>query len=52
MSTLENTIAILEVLPQVDLIKVQNFAKKLSKRHELEAADEAGFLNLCHQKTL
>lgn len=41
MSTLQNTISMLEVLPESDLIKVQNFTKKLSKHHELEAVDEA-----------
>lgn len=29
MSTLENTISMLEVLPEADLIKIQDFTKKL-----------------------
>lgn len=29
MSTLENTISMLEALPEADLIKIQNFTKKL-----------------------
>lgn len=41
MSTLQNTISMLEVLSESDLIKVQNFTKKLSKRHEAESMDEA-----------
>ncbi len=41
MSTLENTISMMKTLPEADLVKIQDFAKKLSKRHELEAADEA-----------
>lgn len=41
MSTLQNTISMLEVLPESDLIKVQNFTKKLSKRHEVKSIDEA-----------
>lgn len=41
MSTLQNTISMIEVLPEADLLKIQDFAKKLSKRRELEPADEA-----------
>ncbi len=41
MSTLQNTISMIETLPETDLIKIQNFTKRLSQRHELEAADEA-----------
>ena len=41
MSTLQNTISMMQTLPEADLIKIQNFTKKLSKRRELEAADEA-----------
>jgi len=41
MSTLQNTISMMKTLPEADLIKIQDFTKKLSKRHELEAADEA-----------
>ena len=41
MSTLQNTISMIEVLPEADLLKIQDFTKKLSKHRELEAADEA-----------
>lgn len=41
MSTLQNTISMMQALPEADLIKIQNFTKKLSKHRELEAADEA-----------
>ncbi len=41
MSTLQNTISMMETLSETDLIKIQNFTKKLSQRHEFEAADEA-----------
>lgn len=41
MSTLQNTISMIETLPETDLIKIQNFTKRLSQRHELEAADDA-----------
>lgn len=41
MSTLENTISMMKTLPEADLVKIQDFARKLSKRHELESADEA-----------
>ena len=41
MSTLQNTISMMKSLPEADLIKIQDFTKKLSKRHELETADEA-----------
>lgn len=41
MSTLQNTISMMKTLPEADLIKIQDFTKKLSKRHELESADEA-----------
>lgn len=41
MNTLQNTISMMKTLPEADLIKIQDFTKKLSKRHELEAADEA-----------
>lgn len=40
MNTLKNTISMLEVLPEADLLKIQDFARELSRRHELEAADE------------
>ena len=41
MTTLQNTISILEGLPETDLIKIQAFAKKLFQRHEDKVADEA-----------
>lgn len=41
MSTLQNTISMMKSLPEADLIKIQDFTKKLFNRHELEAADEA-----------
>ena len=39
MSTLQNTISMMETLPETDLIKIQNFTKKLSQRRELERGD-------------
>lgn len=41
MSTLQNTISMVQTLPETDLIMIQDFTRKLFKRHELEAADEA-----------
>lgn len=41
MSTLQKTISMIENLPEADLLKIQDFTRKLSKRHELEMADEA-----------
>lgn len=41
MSTLQNTIFMMKTLPEADLIKIQNFAKKLSQHHELETVDES-----------
>lgn len=41
MSTLQNTISMMKTLPESDLIKIQDFTMKLSKRHEPETADEA-----------
>ncbi len=40
MGTLQNTISMMKTLPDSDLLKIQDFINKLSKRHELEAADE------------
>lgn len=40
MTTLENTISILKSLPEPDLIRVQDLAKKLFQRHEDKVADE------------
>lgn len=39
MSTLQNTISMMQTLPEADLIKIQDFTRKLSKRRELEAAE-------------
>ena len=36
MSTLENTISLLEVLPESDLIKIQELAKKLFRQRNAE----------------
>lgn len=36
MSTLENTISILEVLPETDLIKIQDYARSLFKQRRAE----------------
>ena len=36
MSILENTISMLEVLPEADLIKIQDFAKKLFRQSGAE----------------
>ena len=41
MSTLQNTISMIKTLPEADLLKIQDFTKKLSKRHESESIDEA-----------
>lgn len=41
MNTLQNTISMMQTLPEADLIKIQDFTRSLSRRHELEAADEA-----------
>ena len=41
MTVLENTISMIKVMPEADLLKIQKFTKELSKQRELEAADEA-----------
>lgn len=41
MSTLENTVSMMKTLPETDLLKIQSLTKKLCKRRESEAADEA-----------
>ncbi len=41
MTTLESTISILEGLPETDLIKIQDLAKKLFQYHQDKTADEA-----------
>lgn len=33
MTTLENTISIIKILPEADLAEIQNFAQKLLQRH-------------------
>lgn len=35
MNTLENTISMIRVLPEADLAEVQNFAKKLIQKREM-----------------
>lgn len=34
MTTLENTISMIRILPEADLAEIQNFAKKLIQRRE------------------
>ena len=41
MNTLENTVSMMKALPETDLVKIQDFIRKLSRHHELETADEA-----------
>lgn len=41
MNTLENTVSMMKALPESDLIKIQDFTRKLSRSHELEVVDEA-----------
>ncbi len=41
MNTLENTVSMMKALPETDLVKIQDFIRKLSRHHELEVADEA-----------
>lgn len=41
MTILQNTISMMQTLPEADLLKIQDFMQKLSKHHELEATDEA-----------
>lgn len=36
MSTLENTISMLEVLPETDLLKIQDFTTKLFRQRKTE----------------
>ncbi len=38
MSTLENTISMLEVLPEADLIKIHDFTKKLFRQRGAECS--------------
>lgn len=41
MSTLENTISMMEKLPEADLIKIQDLICKLFRQREHEEADDA-----------
>lgn len=41
MSTLENTVSMMQVLPEADLVEIQAFTKKLFQRHGDGIADEA-----------
>ena len=41
MSTLENTISMMKTLPDADLIKIQDFIRKLFLQQEHEAIDTA-----------
>lgn len=41
MSTLENTISMMEALPETDLLEIQNLTVKLFQRHKVETPDEA-----------
>lgn len=36
MSTLENTISVLEVLPETDLVKIQDYTRSLLKQRGVE----------------
>lgn len=36
MTTLENTISMIKLLPEADLTEIQNFAKKLLQRRNVE----------------
>ncbi len=39
MTMLENTICMMEKLPETDLIEIQNLIKKLFRQHESESTD-------------
>lgn len=41
MTTLENTISMMRVLPETDQIKIQDFTKKLFQHYKDGAVDEA-----------
>lgn len=41
MSILENTVSMMRVLPEADLIEIQSFTKKLFQRHGDGIADDA-----------
>lgn len=42
MSTLERTISMMEVLPEADLLKIQNFTENLFRLREHETDNEVG----------
>lgn len=37
MNTLENTVSMMEMLPEADLMKIQNFTKKLFNLHNADS---------------
>lgn len=41
MTALENTISMMEKLPETDLIEIQNLIKKRFRQHESESTDAA-----------
>lgn len=41
MTTLENTISMMEKLPETDLIEIQDLIQKLFRQHESESTDAA-----------
>lgn len=41
MTTLENTISMMEKLPEADLVKIQDLIKSLFRQHEYESTDNA-----------
>jgi len=42
MSTLERTVSMMKVLPEADLVKIQNFTENLFRLREHEADNEVG----------
>lgn len=40
MTTLEKTISIMKTLPEHDLLKIQRYVKKLSRKHKAIGVDE------------
>ena len=42
MSTLERTLSMMEVLPEADLLKIQNFTENLFRLREHETDNEVG----------
>lgn len=41
MNTLENTVSMMKALPETDLVKIQDFTKKLFQKREFETVDKA-----------